>query len=129
MAEKTLALPLSGTEVVEAISEQIKRVLSRDCYLAATSAYDWFEAEVEVKVRMHDLGRMPGVETKVVVTGGVAGPEGEFGEVVVGFRIGKAAPNEVRLENGLAVPVLGTTKEGRPEIRRVRYKIPAMKTE
>jgi len=125
MAEKTLALPLSGAEVVEAICERVRVALKKDCFLSETSAYDWFEASVSVGIRLHDLGRIPKVEVGVVVEKGAW--TGDVEERIAGVEIGRAAPNQVRLENGLPVPVLATGADGRKEIRRVKYRLPVVK--
>ena len=126
MAEKSVALPLSGEEIVEALLYKIRKHLLRDCYLNPNTAYQWFEAEVYVKMRLHDTGRLVEVERNVNVQLGEE-PEVSRGTNVVEdetvLNIEQAPPNEVRLATDQAAPVL-TLVDGKPEIKRVSYRKP-----
>ncbi len=120
MAEKVLALPLNGEEIIEAVLAKARDLMRKDCFLTTTTAYDYFSASIDVHINMHDCGRHPNVSTHVNVT------EGE--RPAVGVTSAKASlvvdavpPNQARLESDQPIPVLTTTPDGRQEIKPVRY--------
>jgi hypothetical protein len=121
-SEKTLNLPLSGAEVLTAILSQIETRLKRDCYLSPTSAYEYYTAEVHIKLRLQDVGRTAEVDQTVVSTiGQPPENEDEFLDIAEAqFQVEAAPPNEIREETGQPIPVL-TSKNGKEEIKSVRY--------
>jgi hypothetical protein len=118
--EKVLNLPLSGEEVRNAILDKLSRKLEKDCFLSPNTAYDWFTANIDISIHLHDVARDATVQAEVLHTAGEI-PEGvEIRSVNDNFEIGIAPPNEIRVETGQPVPVL-TQKEGKQEIKGVRY--------
>ena len=121
-AEKVLPLPLSGSEIVEAVLDKLRAALVKDCYLSPNTAYDWFEARVKVHVKANDIGRRPEVKAEVTVGLGEQGSAGRGQDHEVELVIEPAAPNEIRQETGQPLPVLATTADGHREIKKVQYK-------
>ena len=121
-AEKVLPLPLSGSEIVEAVLDKLRQALVKDCYLSPNTAYDWFEARVTVHVKANDIGRRPEVKAEVTVGAGAEGSAGRGQDHEVELVIEPAAPNEIRQETGQPLPVLATTADGHREIKKVQYK-------
>lgn len=121
--ERVLANPLSGEEIVRAVGDKVMNALRRDCYLTPNLAYDWYEADVKISVRAHDVGRLAEVVKEVHDEQGQA-PEGEDSALDVAdaeFHVDAAPPNEVRVETGQDVPVLTKNADGKPEVKGVRY--------
>lgn len=120
MAERTLNNPLSGTEVVEAVLDKVRAKLQTDCYLNPNSAYDWFSAEIEIHLDMHDAGSHIKGDYRVQLAEGVK-PAETPQHVEADFHIDPAPPNEVRVETGQPVPTLTKDEQGKDVIRNVRY--------
>jgi hypothetical protein len=124
MAERMLALPLSGAEVRKAILDKVSRSLSSDCYLNDDTAYDYMEAQVTIKWKAHDIGRV--VEGKVNVaasaaTAEMANPDDALlDQAEADFGIQSNSPNETRIETGQEVPVSTKDQEGHETERRVK---------
>jgi hypothetical protein len=124
MAERVLAEPLSGEEVILAIADRISTVLRRDCFLSKNLAYDSFDCDVKISLRLHDVGRSPEVSLDQNISAEVEGAniEDQFlDQAETEFKIEKAPPNEVRVETGQEVPVLTKDSEGNPTIKKVKY--------
>lgn len=122
--ERSVSLPLSMREAVEAIIFRIREAFLRDCNWNPDLACQWFEAEISIKARHSDVGRE--VKSEFVVQETKGEPPADGSEIVESHaevNIGMAPPNQVRQETGQGVPVL-TTANGRPEIKRVTYKKP-----
>jgi hypothetical protein len=120
MAEKTLNVQLNGAEIVEAVVDAIRQKMTTDCFLNPNSAYDWFSAEVRVKLDMHDTGaHVKGDYSATTIAG--AEPNGEVATADATFEIEPAPPNEVRVASGQAVPTLTRDGDGKPVIKGVRY--------
>lgn len=119
MAEQTLNNPLSGGEVVEAILDKIRASLRLDCHLNPNSAYDWFSAEVTIKLDMHDAGaHIKGDYTAKATEGNQVA---DAQHVEADFHIDPAPPNEVRVETGQPVPTLTKDEQGNDVVKGVRY--------
>ncbi len=121
MAERVLANPLSGQEIIEAIADKIKRSLERDCYLSGNLAYDYYLADVKISLTAHDVGRAAKVEVQVHDEQGARPEDAALDAAEAEFSVDQEAPNVVRVESGQPVPVLTKDKEGRQEIRGIRY--------
>ena len=124
MPERVLANPLSGAEVIKAIQDQLGRRLEKDCFLSPNLAYDTFECTVTVSLKCHDVGRVAEVNvTETVKAQGemVDSEDIHLEQSKAEFQMDPAAPNEVRVETGQPVPVLGKGDNGKPEIKQVRY--------
>lgn len=119
MPEKTLNSALSGAEIVEALRDRILDKLRRDCYLNPNHAYDWFEANIQIKVKLHDTGEELETSHQVSFSSGTPKPDSE--EVEVEVELEKRSPNEVRVETGQPVPVLTKDKDGRSIIEGIKY--------
>ncbi len=130
--EVAVAEPLSGTEVVEAVLNRVRDQLRRDCFLSPNSAYEYFTAEVRIKVKAIDVGREADVDKTVVVTLGKA-PEDpndpRLETVSAESDMERQAPNIVRRQAGLSVPVQTEDGTGKVESRRVKYAKPGEKTD
>jgi hypothetical protein len=120
MAEQTLKNPLSGAEVIEAILDRLRSSLQADCHLNANSAYDWFSAEVAVKLDMHDAGAHIKVDRIAKIHSGTH-PSEDLQHVEADFHIDPAPPNEVRVDTGQPVPTLTKDEQGRDVVKGVRY--------
>ncbi len=132
MPEKTLPLPLSGTEIKTAILDLIEQKLSKDCYLHPASAYGYFGGKITIELALNDLGRVDEVKTEVKFGQGEIQPgmnlETTTAEVDVEkeFRDPEddprepVAPNKVRVKSGQPVP----TATG----KRIKYQRDAAKS-
>lgn len=121
--DRTLALPLSGEEVIEAIVSKVRDRLRLDCYLNSTCAYEAFSAEIAVKLKLNDSGRESLVDQLIKSSAGNL-LETSTDETDDSFLIDEAAPNEVRVDTNQPVPMLTTDAQGKPEIKRVSYRRP-----
>lgn len=122
--ETTLALPLSGEEIIESVLDRIRRVLMRDCYLNPNNGYESFAGSISIKLKMRDMGRMPEVATEIQVKLGEEFPEGgdQFSVEAEGSEeIPEMPPNEVRVESEQGVPTLVDEGDGKRVIKRVKY--------
>ena len=101
MAEQTLNSQLSGAEIIEAICDQVRTKLRKDCNLNQNSAYDFFKARVMIDATLHDTGTDVKVQAVTEQTFGKE-PAGEEGveHHTTKLEIDKASPNEVRVETG-----------------------------
>lgn len=121
MPERVLPENLSGEEARIALLDILGRRLERDGFLSPMTSYDWFEAEITVKMRVHDVGRTETVNVTEKATLVDSMPEGgEIEEVEGTIVIEKTDPNTIRQETGQEIPVL-TTENGKPTIKKVRY--------
>ena len=120
MAEQTLNNPLSGLEVRKAILDRLELQMSRDCNLNANSAFDWFSADVVVKVNLHDAGVHVQSDFDVAAQAGTD-PNGDYRAEATVFTMDAATPNEVRIESGQEVPVETKDEEGRKVVKGVKY--------
>jgi len=120
MAEETLAQPLSGEEVVEAVLYRVREMLLKDCFLNPVVAYESFEAEIHVKLKLKDCGREPEVRISAKVESETAVSEDAALEEAEAHLYSQP-PNQVRMETGQAIPTLVETPEGRREIKKIHY--------
>jgi hypothetical protein len=123
MPERVLPENLSGEEIRIAILDKLGRRLEKDGYLSPTTSYNYFNAEISIKVRATDVGRDVEVNVAENITPVDNPPENEdvhLEESEGSFSIAAAPPNQVREETGQEVPVL-TTQDGKPTIKKVRY--------
>lgn len=121
MAEKQVPLPLSGEEVKHAILYRLAEDLEKTCHLTDTNAYTGFRAKITVHIMLDDYGRETPDNHVVEVSEGQL-PE-QASTVTSEIQIDKQPPNQVRVETGQEVPVK-VTKDGKQEIRKVRYQRP-----
>lgn len=127
MSEQTLALPLSGEEVIEAVVEKVRGLLRQDCFLSPVTAYEAVSGEIRVKLKMRDVGRIPEVEVVVPVRVGSVDPDNAAIDAVEAtLYIEEQSPNQVRVEAGIDVPALVESEGGKKEIKGIKY---AKKTE
>jgi|WetSurMetagenome_2_1015567.scaffolds.fasta_scaffold110438_3 hypothetical protein len=128
MAERSVALALSGEEIIEAVVARIRKEMRTDCFLNKDLAYSYFEAEVHYKIRLQDCGRAPEAKGVARAKGGEVPTTTENEEDLFlkegDIEMQMAPPNEVRQESDQPLPVLGTGENGKPEIRRVTYAKP-----
>src|SRR5215475_11748717 len=121
MSETTIAEPLSGEEIVEAVKEEVGRVMVRDCRLNPALAYVAFRCRVFVEMDLRDGADGVHIEVEVLAKGGPAAS-------LVGMpvregrgELAERPPNLVRREAGLAIPTLVEDGQGRKEVRPVKY--------
>lgn len=117
--ETSIAEPLSGDEVVEAVLDLIGQKLRRDCFLSRNSAYESFEGKITVHLRLKDVGRIAEVQTEVPFVLRKAGNDAT--EIDEEMFLDEQLPNVTRVNTGQAVPVLVQSGEGRPEVKTVKY--------
>ena len=120
MAEQTLNNPLSGAEVVTAILDRVAAKLRSDCNLNPNSAYDWFRADISIKLDLHDTGAHVKGDYDIHA-GETEDFEGEYGSIVTPLEIDPDTPNAVRVETGQPVPTLAKGTDGRMIEKGVRY--------
>lgn len=128
--EVSVAEPLSGTEIVEAIVNKVREQLRRDCYLSPNSAYEYFFGEIKISIRAIDVGREADVDKTVSVELGKVPEDPKDPRIEEDHSqqdIDRAPPNVVRRESGQSVPVQTEDGAGRPEIKRVKYARPGEK--
>lgn len=122
MAEQTLNNPLSGDEIIEAVTDSLRIKMRRDCFLNKNSAYDWFSGDVAVKLDMHDAGTRVSADHAAHSERGTApNPDDDRQHVEAQFFIDPAPPNEVRVGTGQPVPTLTRDAQGKDVIKGVRY--------
>lgn len=123
MSEETVAEPLSGEEVIQAILDRVGRMLRDDCYLSPMAAYESFEADIQVSVKMLDIGRTPEVHIRAKVQSEkpVDETDEDFALNAAEAHMAAMPPNQVRLEAGLPIPTLVEDTQGKRDIRPVRY--------
>jgi hypothetical protein len=122
--EKTLAKPLSGGEIIEAIVSKIRQQMQRDCFLAPHIAYASFSFQATVRVQFQNTGTAI-KETMVTSTGlggEVSNADMESAEVEVSDE--PKPPNDVRVESGQGVPALVTKPTGGVEEKKIKYAPP-----
>lgn len=128
MAEQTFNEALHGNEVVEAILDRLRNKLRMDCYLNPNMAYDYFTAEISIKLTLHDMGMDVKTEADVQATHGEEPHDDAYvREVTDVLDIDPQPPNVVREQTGQPVPVLSRNAQGKTEIRRVQYSRPSAK--
>src|SRR5512146_2134250 len=124
MAERVVTEPLAGGEVIRAITQKIEQSLRKDCFLSDNNAYQTIRAKVHIELWCHDVGRV--AEVKQVVESNIGQvPEGEnedefLDRFEADFTIDEQEPNRLRVDTEQPVPVL-THKDGKPEVKRVKY--------
>jgi hypothetical protein len=120
MSEITIAQPLSGEEVVEAILDRIRVSLYKDCYLNRVSAYESFTADIHIALKAKDCGRIAEVVQDVAVAS--ENPVDEDAALVeADLRLYDQPPNEVRQETGQGIPTLITEHDGQQVIKKIKY--------
>lgn len=118
--ERAIAKPLSGTEVIEAITTRLKEQLGRDCYLSPHMAYGAFSFKCTIDIKFQ-ASRIEGTSTAVSGSLGEEDTEQAIETSTIEVSDEPKPPNEVRRETGQDVPVLTKTPQGRLEERRVKY--------
>jgi len=121
MAERVLNSQLTGSEVVVAILDHVKTQLEKSCHLNPNSAYDFYGAEVQVKLELHDTGTVITENFTAAKKQGERPAEDEIESHEVEFDIEPAPPNEVRVQTSQPVPVETKDVDGRSVIKGVRY--------
>lgn len=123
MSEVTVAQPLSGIEVIDAVLAKLRSLMIQDCYLSPNSAYESFTADVTVKIRALDIGRIAESSFKAheeSVTQPTADDE-DYALREAEIHLAAMPPNQVRQETGQPIPTLVDVGDGKKEIRPVRY--------
>lgn len=122
--EKTLAKPLSGEEVMEAITFKIRDAMRRDCFLAPHIAYDSYSFQATVRVQFQKTGTA--IKETSVTTRGKGGDETDEPIEAVDVEVSDEPkpPNDVRVETGQGVPTHVTKPSGGVEEKKVKYATP-----
>lgn len=121
MPERVLSTPLSGLEIRKAILDRIGNSLSKDCFLSENLAYDYYVAEIHIKLTAHDVGRAAEVEQTITDTRGEVSDDVHLEAAEADIQIEAQPPNTVRVESGQDVPVLTKDSEGKSTIKGARY--------
>lgn len=120
--EQTLALPLSGAEVIESVLSKVRRMLQNDCYLSPMTAYEAVAGVIKIELRCRDVGRIAEINASVAIK---EGPVDELTDgddrFLVEETIVEQPPNEVRVESEQPVPTLTEGADGRREIKGIKY--------
>lgn len=122
MDETTIAKPLSGPEIVEAICYKMRENLNKNCLLAPHSAYAAFSFDATVKINFVNPTSM----VKEAL-GFAKGSDGEVQEVtdsldeVVDIHEDAVPPNQVRRDTEQGVPVRVKTPQGGVEEKKLKY--------
>ncbi|HKM83871.1 MAG TPA: hypothetical protein VJY15_23310 [Candidatus Acidoferrum sp.] len=122
--ERTIAKPLSGGEVMEAIIFKIRDALKRDCYLAPHIAYDSYSFQAEIRVQFQKTNTS--IKETTVHTRGKAGDVSDqpMESADVKTSDEPKPPNELREETGQGIPTIITKPQGGVEEKKVKYAIP-----
>jgi hypothetical protein len=115
---------LNGAEVRTAIAKAVNDALRGRGGIRDIDSYSTFRAEIHIKVTLHDVGGPKEVEVPVTSNFGQV-PEGEdedqyLEQFEANLEMDTAAPNEVRQDAELPIPVL-TSENGKPAVKRVKY--------
>ena len=102
MAEKTIALPLSGDEIRLALLDMVDRALRNDCFLHPAASYDFFVGKITIDVRFNDMGREDAYKATETLKGGTEPPDSDG--TTVSIDIEKKPPNQMRIETNQPVP-------------------------
>lgn len=120
MSEITMPEALSGEEIINAVLFKLRKKLENDCFLNPCSAYESFDGQVVIHLRMHDLGRTPEVSAEVLLKlGKEVGLDMAAIEADMTFE--QEPPNIVRQDTEQGVPTLVETGDGKKDIKHVRY--------
>ena len=120
MAEKVLNSPLTGEEVILAIGDRVMESLRRDCFLNPHTSYDFYEAKIQMAIKMNDAG-MRDVEVNQEVKDAMGEEPDNYELAEVILNITPKPPNEERVATGQGVPVMGKDENGRPEVKHIKY--------
>ncbi len=122
MAEQTINKQLGASEIIEAVLDTLRQKMRRDCYFNPGSAYDWFDGEITVKLRMHDTGSNLTAEHTVKVgdpSGKVPDGSDTVDDVITINKI--ESPNDVREMTGQPIPTMTRDAEGHKVEKGVKY--------
>ena len=123
MSEMTIAQPLSGEEIIESLLDKLRQKLRQDCFLSPMMAYESYEADITIKIKSVDCGRIP--ESTAEIHEQSENPVDEKSENFaldqMDIHLAAAPPNQVRQETGLPIPTLVEGADGKRDIRNVKY--------
>lgn len=122
MQEMTIAKPLTGPEIIEAICFKMRESLSKNCLLAGHQAYAGFSFDAKVELHFNNpasyvkeaMGFAKGSDGDTTPT------EGDLSDTVV-MHEPEASPNEVRRETEQPVPAIATSPSGKKEEVKLKY--------
>lgn len=120
MSEQTIAQPLSGAEIADAVCDKVREMLRRDCHMNPAMAYEAFSGEIRIKLKLKDCGRILEVGGPVKVESETPLTE-EAILAEADAAIYEQPPNAARRDAGLPLPTLVTDAEGKKTIKPVRY--------
>jgi hypothetical protein len=126
--ERTLAKPLSGLEVIEAIVSTVRTQLQKDCFLAPHMAYPSYSFTAKIDIQFQG-SRIAGTTAHVKDAAGERVPNLPETTESVELSESPKPPNEVRRDTNQGVPVQVKTPSGRLEEKKVRYARPKGKTQ
>ena len=124
MLEKTIAKPLSGLEVKEAILDRIRKQMNADCTLRDIEAYGAFSFYCTLTVNFQTLGATKATSIELTGIEGEVDPEiPEESETITATDV-ERPPNEVRRDSGQGIPVLTKDEHGHMVEKTVNYRDP-----
>ena len=125
MADKVLNDPLTGEEIILALSDHIANSLRRDCFLNAHTAYSYYSANISIGLVLHDASGMRTAEveqTIIKMEGEVSNDQiDELEEIEGELVIEPKPPNEERVMTGQPIPVLSKDSDGRVVTKHIKY--------
>jgi len=117
--EVSVAKPLSGTEALDSVLYELRRLLSRDGRFQSHMAYQAFRAVLDFKF-YPAVGFTPPVERSLEITQGDQSDVEEIPTVEEHLEIPVRPPNQVREEAEMPTPVLVTDALGKTEEKWVK---------
>lgn len=122
MDETTIAKPLSGPEVIEAICYKIRENLNKNCLLAPHSAYGAFSFDATIKINFNNPTSL--VREAMGFANGSDGAVDQTAETVeenIQIKEAEAPPNQIRRDTEQGVPAMIKTPQGGTTEKRLKY--------
>ena len=122
MSEKTIPKALAGDEVIDVICNQVRLALNRDCLLSPHLAYPSFSFKALIDIKFQNTGtKIEGTMATAGYADGQLDPDLSVEEGTVEAEYEPKAPNEVRRENDIGVPVIVTDAAGHQTEKKIKY--------
>lgn len=122
MPEEMVVRPLHGDEVQEAVIHKIRESMGRTCHLLATNSYNFFRAEITIRLTLNDNGDERFDNHRVIVQEGVIPPAEDPSrkDYEAHVTMEPAPPNQVLIETDQKVDVQ-RVEDGKKVIKSFRY--------
>ena len=120
MNEMTIAKPLSGPEIIEAIVYKIRENLGKNTLLSPHRAYKSFSFDNVLTINLNSQC-LPVEQAMGFAKGGSDGEHNGEETTIINQSQPALSPNEVRRDTEQGVPVLVKTPQGKVEEKRLKY--------